>query len=236
MGPNYQPLPLAQPVQRYTIDYETVGRSAVDPWPAIDELVARVSDPRWSRARACFGCMNWKTADGLTNLPFRPGAGSRAVESCSSCHYAKLDQVVLDPEMAEDTLLAMAALREGWHAVKASLSGKKRKPKANRPRTLTLETTMQEGYKGKRHERPMDRQPAFTHKPNNPNERIDCPWCEAKNGAQVERYTRIKPKEPDVRFVAITCLVGTCGRHIAQPEVEDWPVYKKGETPAEPPK
>lgn len=233
---NYHALPVAQPVQRYTIDYETVGRQS-DPWPAMDELISRVSDPRWSRERACWGCNNWKPVDVYAHLPFRPGVGRAAVDTCTSCHYAKLDQVSIDPDMAEDTLLAMAALREGWHAVKASLSGKAYKPKGKRPRTLTLEnTSMDEGYKGKRWERPVERQPAFSYKPNNPSERIDCPWCGEKNGAQVERYTRIRPKEADVRFVAIACLVGTCGKRIAQPEVQPWPTYKQGEQPIAPPK
>lgn len=238
----HHPLPLHQPaVQRYTIDYETVGRLQ-DPWPAVDELVSRVSDPRWSRTRACWGCHNWKPVDGYAHLPFRPGVGRAAVETCSSCHYAKLDEVTIAPELATDTLDAMGALREGWWSMKAALSGKKTISKGKRPRTLTLDSTMDEGYKGKRYERPVERNPAFTYKPNNPDERVDCPSCHEKNGARVERYTRIgkpakagQPATPDVRFVAIACQVGTCGKRLVQPEVqpdvEPWPVFRKGEEP-----
>lgn len=220
-GPNYTPLPVAQPAitARYAIDYETIGRMKGNIWPAVDELVTRVNDPSWSRSRACWGCHNWTAVDGLAHLPFRPGAGSGAVQTCSSCHYAKLDEVAIDADLAIDTLDAMKAFREGWRAI---LSPKK--PKLRLARTLCYH----QGFTGKRTDRP-DEQPAFTYrgKPNDVNERTDCPWCGQKDGARVERYTRIKPKEDPVRFVAIACMVGTCGRHIAQPEVEPWPVYPK---------
>lgn len=238
-GPNYQALTVAQPAitQRYTIDYETVGR-VQDPWPVVDELISRVTDPRWSRARACWGCNNWTAVDGLAHLPFRPGAGSSAIQSCTSCHYAKLDEVSINPDVATDTLDAMKALRESW---RAALSP--RRPKMNRPRTLTLGSVQhQQGFTGKRSDRMKgthDTVSSFRHKPNDINERIDCPWCGAKDGARVERYTRIQPARPgageerktDQRFVAIHCLLTPCGRRIVQPEPDPFPVYKPEEEP-----
>lgn len=241
-APSYQPLPIvSQPASvkqvsaRYTVDHETVGRMKGDFWEVATDLIRLANDPRWSRERACWGCNNWKAVDGLAHLPFRPGAGSAAVESCTNCHYAKLDAVGIDPDMAEQTLDAMNALRDIWRGVQGI-----KKTKAKRyTRVLAYDSVAsQQGYTGKRSERPPEVS-SFRSPPNDPTERIDCPWCHEKNGARVERYTRIKPhkpgeeKQPDVRFIAIHCLLTPCGKRIVQPEAEPMPftTYRKGEEP-----
>lgn len=189
------------------IDAETVAKHprALD---IVEHLSDRRHDPGWSRERACFGCIHWKTKDGLGNLPFRPGRGSAAVEGCSGCWYSMLDYaqtVTPDVDTSEK-------LRVGW------LSILERPRKARRPPTRMLRydtVDHQQGYTGKRQARSA---PAFMP----PNRVGEVSVCGCGGKATVERYWSLgKDKDEPQRFVAISCMAG-CPR-VTKPEGE-WAV------------
>ena len=177
---------------RYLIDAETVARHA-DPLAVVECLTDRITDPKWSRQRACYGCHNWDTRWGLGNLPFRPGAGATAIESCSRCWYAMLDQAESESPTAEQH--ASTELRHHW----LTLMGAKRLPSKRKSSRQSRSWIPEEGKAGKRDQKASSfarRKPAPATHP--------CPGCRVEY--PVERFWLLgKLEQEAVQMLQVRC-------------------------------
>lgn len=248
--PHYMPLPVApaKPPQivRFVWDYERLADhpKALEILENWAELIAR--KPNWSRERACWGCEHWQSKDGLSNLPFRPGAGPTAVETCTHCHYAMLDEVDnpgipgMNKEQILATLEAMQTLRTTWQTtLMPKRKGRQSKRYVRAVRYDTVEEE-QQGYAGLRTQREPGTS-AFRPRVRDTREVADCGncgkvvtlqryWSTGPGPATQSARQMIEGQEgAPLRFIAYYCL--SCGHKHKAPEGEQWPTYPKGGTP-----